>query len=114
MSAGCGVSSFAHNEKNIRCITDDHNTSNILKRGVVVYNRVVLVFVGKTRLPFSCQSGIIVFHYYNYHFFLPACTMLKILLMYYLQISFSNTSTISIWYLNFANSIERQPSVPVL
>ena len=47
MSAGCGVSSFAHNEKNIRCITDDHNTSNILKRGVVVYNRVVLVFVGK-------------------------------------------------------------------
>ena len=43
MSAGCGVSSFAHNEKNIRCITDDHNTSNILKRGVVVYNRVVLV-----------------------------------------------------------------------
>ena len=93
MSAGCGVSSFAHNEKNIRCITDDHNTSNILKRGVVVYNRVVLVFVGKTRLPFSCQSGIIVFHYYNYHLFqlfLSACTMLKILLMYYLQISFSN------------------------
>ena len=69
MSAGCGVSSFAHNEKNIRCITDDHNTSNILKRGVVVYNRVVLVFVGKTRLPFSCQSAIIVFHYYYYHLF---------------------------------------------
>ena len=69
MSAGCGVSSFAHNEKNIRCITDDHNTSNILKRGVVVYNRVVLVFVGKTRLPFSCQSAIIVFYYYNYHLF---------------------------------------------
>ena len=93
MSAGCGVSSFAHNEKNIRCITDDHNTSNILKRGVVVYNRVVLVFVGKTRLPFSCQSGIIVFHYYNYHFFLACLHYAQnTVLLYYLQISFSNNT----------------------